>query len=741
MEDETTAEVQASMEHEAMRRTAPDLSEARRALVRQWGEALRFAREFHKPAFDRMRESMDFARGKQWPHMRKMADGSPSDPQARWDDASYYTANIVQRHVQQRVAALYARNPKCAVKPKARLMSQVWDGSPGQIAQAQQMVAAAMQGMVPPETALMAQEVLKDFEAAHTQRLHATRLARTLELALDHFAGEQAVNFKAQMKSAVRRALTCGVAYVKVGFQREMQMKPDLEARINDASTRLAVLERLSAELADGEVDENSAEAENLRLALKEMQAEVITREGLVYDFPPSPSILIDPRCKRLRGFVGADWVAQDYLMTPDEVMEVYGVDVRQSGYAAYTGGNYPAGEVSPIGSGREEEGGRATSPDSRKTGRCLVSEIYSRKDGLVYHFCEGYPDFLREPAAPDFFLERFWPWVPLVFNECEHHTELFPPSDVDLIRDMQIEFNRARQGLREHRKASRPKIGVGKGQLDDEDVEKLEEHPVDGVAVLELNALNEGAKIDDVLQPIRMPGIDPNVYDVTPVFEDVLRVVGAQEANLGPASGDGTATESAIAESSRMSALSASVDELDDVLTEIARASAQVLLAEVSAESITEIVGPGALWPQMTRAQIAKEITVTVEAGSTGRPNKAVKINEFKAIAPFLMQTPGVRPDKVTGYMIRLIDDTLDVADWMDASLPSITAMNSAPSAGPAAGTPEDPAAQGVGPGQGAQAPQGGAPPAEEGPEGGNVPNLPAFEAHGMARRFAGSA
>ena len=62
---------------------------------------------------------------------------------------------------------------------------------------------------------------------------------------------------------------------------------------------------------------------------------------------------------------------------------------------------------------------------------------------------------------------------------------------------------------------------------------------------------------------------IDPNLYNTGPALQDILRVVGTQEANLGGISG-GTATESSIAEASRQSTLSSASDELDDMLSEV---------------------------------------------------------------------------------------------------------------------------------------------------------------------------
>ena len=96
----------------------------------------------------------------------------------------------------------------------------------------------------------------------------------------------------------------------------------------------------------------------------------------------------------------------------------------------------------------------------------------------------------------------------------------------------MQLDYNTARQGLREHRRAARPKTVVTAGALDAEDIEKLESHPSN--AILELNGLQPGQKVDDLLQAFTGPEINPALYDVTPYFEDTLRVVGFQEANMG---------------------------------------------------------------------------------------------------------------------------------------------------------------------------------------------------------------
>ena len=161
--------------------------------------------------------------------------------------------------------------------------------------------------------------------------------------------------------------------------------------------------------------------------------------------------------------------------------------------------------------------------------------------------------------------LERFYPWFALTFNECENEDHIFPASDVHLMRAQQMEYNRARQGLREHRVAARPKTLVSAGVLDEEDTQKLQNHPNN--AVIELNGLQPGQDVKTVLQAWQGPGIDPNLYEINPIWEDVMRVTGIQEANVGPSS-QGTATESQIAEASRQTSMGSNIDDLDDLLS-----------------------------------------------------------------------------------------------------------------------------------------------------------------------------
>jgi hypothetical protein len=545
--------------------------------------------------------------------------------------------------------------------------------------------------MMPPiEEVMNAQAVIEDAQAVKQQLTILNKVARTLEILYEYEVSEQAQSFKSMMKMTVRRAATSGVGWTRLGFQRVLAKSPDLDSRIADIQNQLDLVERISADLADGEVTEDDATAEELRLTLQALSQEqdVVVREGLQFTWPKSTAIIPDPRCIQLRDFLGCDWVAEEFCLSVNEVQETYNVDVSK-GHTSYersdTGTDYERARSTWA------TGGYNDDPQISDADRdsCLVWEVYNKKDGLVYVLCDGYPDFLREPGPPDVYTDRYWPWFLTAFNEVDG--KVYPPSDVQLIRPMQRELNRARQGLREHRIANRPKTAYADGTLSQDDIEAFKDHPVN--AMIAVSGLQPGQDINQVLQAIKGSPVDPNLYEVNPIFQDLLRVVGEQEADLGGTSGD-TATESSIAASAKASATGSSVDDIDETLTAIAKASGQILLLNVTEETAKSIVGPGAMWPTLTKSEVARDLYLEIQAGSSGRPNQAQELQNFERLAPILMQLPGVKPSFLVKQALQRLDDKVDIDEAVADGLPSVTAMNGAKMPGlPGQG---DPNAQG---------------------------------------------
>lgn len=622
-----------------------EVADPRAALVKKILEGVQRDKRKWDYAFKRMKKDMAYS--------RRGAEKS-------WSQAGRYTANIIQRHIQQRVASLYAKNPKFTARAAPRLCFKVWDGSPQSLSDAingaiqMDPLTAAPIG-INPEAVSIITDALEGLE----KRKLYKKLAQTLELFFAQQLRDQPLPVKKQFKQLVRRIIGCGIGYVKLGFERELEYTADTTQRIATAEQRMATVRRLMADLHDEEKTEHDAEMEQLRVTLEGLRKEptTTTHEGIVFDFPASTAIIPDERCTNILTFKGCRRVTEQFMLSVDDVKEIYNKDLSKGSYT-------------PFRDGKLIEGGKDESD-----AEVCVYHVYNKKDGLVYVVAEGHKDFLEEPSPPKYRLERFWPWFPLAFNEIEDEEDPFPPSDVALLRPMQEEYNKARQGLREHRRAARPKMAVSKGaNLSDDDKTNLKKHPA--MALIEMDGLGPQQKVEDLLQVIKTPMIDQALYDVEPVFTDVLRTTGVQEANLGGTSGS-TATEASIAEGSRVSSTDSCRDDLDDMLTELARAAGQLLLAECSEDTVKKAVGEGATWPELSAEEISTEIFLEVEAGSSGRPNKAQEVQNFRELAPVLERLPGIQPEMLAREGVRRLDDKLDVDEWVTAGMPAITVLN----------------------------------------------------------------
>lgn len=713
IDDEIGAEAAAAeMPPEQKQEDKPEQPENRRALVSKILACIRADKKHHENAFKRMKRDMFIAF-----HGR--------DPE--WSD-KHYKANIAGRHVKMKTAQLFAKNPKAVANRVERLDFAVWDETleslmsaqatvvQGQAAAAAQeqvnlaAVQAAQQGDQGAALALAEHDqqeaaapsepvpgfndavaVIEDFTAGMERRKQITRLGRTLEIVYSKACREQKpVDFKTGMKQVVRRTCTTGVGYVELGFQREYGPDPILDGKLADERQRLAHIREVSKELEAGDLQEADAEVAELELSIHALQIapEVVIREGLVFDYPRSTKVIPDRLTKTLVGFIGARHVTVEYDYTHAQVKELFGVDLER--YKGYAVDGERGKTVAKIAGELFNEEGDAIKND--KHGLVRVWKRYDKVSGLVYYVADGYQDFLREPAAPDVFVEDFWPIYAITFNEVENEDELFPLSDVALLDDMQKEHNRSRQGKREHREAARPRWGYSKAALSNEDdVKKIERvRPFEAIGL----DIDPSVELKKVLQPFPVPGVDPNLYDTNEVFSDAQLVVGAQEAQLGGLA-KATATESAIAASSAADADTSSVDDLDTFLTTIARAAGQILLKEMSEETVMQLVGPGAFWPEISLTDLAGEVFLEIEAGSSGRPNKAVEIANWKTMLPFLIQMPKINHEFLARETLKRLDDKMDLTDAIAPNAPSVMSANKLSQVPPEDPT-KDPANQG---------------------------------------------
>lgn len=650
------------------------VNEARKQHVAKLIKDVKAAKKHWARDFQRMRSDIYFAEGNHWP------DALPGLEEDR------IVVDVTARHLQLRTSALYAKNPTVVARRKDSLDFVIWDENLETLMLAQQRLMQAFQTGVADDSIADDLLLLRDVAAGMARREALDKFAKTLEIVFrDQIDHAQNPPFKGQVKNGIPRVLTTGVFYAKLDYERAVGRRPGTENRLDEARDRLARLNRMLGEAQtdqDGEYGPETAKADELRTQIAALEAEPVNvlKEGLVFSFPDSTSIIPDKKCKNLVGFIGSDWVAEEQCLTPEEIKESWRVDVSKS-YKRYS--VWYDGQINEA----------RTNVEGSECLACVYT-IFNRRTGLVYVVCDGYDDFLVDPAPPENKTQYFWPWYALVFNRLESQRSPFPKSDVRLMKPLQLEINRTMEALRQHRIANQPKyLGDATAFEDDEKINLTEYPPHE---VIFVKALAEGKSAKDMVVELPKAAIDPNVYSTDVLYEALMRVIGSQEANLGaPQGGDTTATESSIAEASRLSSQQSNADDLDDWLSLLARNAGELLVREMNFQTVREIAGPGAVWTQLSREELASAMFLEVQAGSTGRPNQAQDLANLERALPFLVQMPGIDPQKLAEWVIRVTDGRMKPADLMNAAIKeSIVSMNRGAPA--LLGGPTDPAAQG---------------------------------------------
>lgn len=706
---------------------APAVPESRRELVRELTASVKKAREFWRMVFERIREDIDFAGGDQWDDAEDKMANQGSDR---------YQVNFIQRELNQQVAFVFAKNPTVECKRKHRLEYAVWDGSEQQLAQAVARVGAAMQtpnaAVVAGEHPVLAQTnlgpdpndiaIIKDYQTGLQRKKLYDRIATTLEIVFKHQLDEQDPDFETQMKALVLREKTTGAAFVTVKYRKENTSPPTASVNQTTVVERLERILQLAKTVnQDPAAAKDSAAAEELRL-MTQVTLQSLTggqqldgvMEGLVFDFIPTTSLIVDPKCRNLFGFVGADWIAQELYLTPEQIMEQWQIDVTGRTGDTSLGAANPydkmaesatqAPQLKTSSTGNEKPNQAGTWKEGNQ---CCVWIMQNKRDQMQYVICDGYENFLEEPTMPWPAVKGFWHTVafkltPIEVEENKPTTgvTIYGTSAVHLMRPMQQEMNRSQEGLREHRVANRPGYITRKGTFSDNDKMNIAQRaPHD---VIPLDNVRPDEALDKVLAPIPVTEINPSLYRYDAVLQQVGLVTGSQQANMGQQGPEEKATGQAIAEQSRVQSANSEADNLDKGLSEVSRIGGEMLLTVMSPQTVAAIAGPGGAWPTdpKVRAAVKQSLFLAIKAGSSGRPNKALEIANLEKMMPYMIQLAqllGLPLDDIVQYAAKVLEFDFDLDEWLAkrAQVP------------PAAGAPGQPVAAAPGvPVQGAPAP-----------------------------------
>ena len=142
-----------------------DVPEARSSLVGELQEDVRADKKHFRDTFKQMLDDMEVA----W-----------NGASRSWPKGNY-KVNITQRFVRQKVASLYAKNPRAVAKCRPKLKYKVWDGT-------MQQLQMAMAGKPDPMSAMA---IMQDVQAGKAEEEMYKKLGKTLECCFHYYIDEQ----------------------------------------------------------------------------------------------------------------------------------------------------------------------------------------------------------------------------------------------------------------------------------------------------------------------------------------------------------------------------------------------------------------------------------------------------------------------------------------------------------------------------------------------------------------------
>lgn len=429
---------------------------------------------------------------------------------------------------------------------------------------------------------------------------------------------------KKRAKSAIRSAMTTGIGWVKVGWQKDIRKDPIIENRIADTQDNLQHIRRLIDDIEDGdagrcELEAKQAELQNQLAALQE-QAEVVAASGVVIDRVLTEDVFIlDDTISDFDGYEQAEAIAHRVWMTAEQYKETFGRDTPKS--------------ATLYGADKKDRGASA---GDNKVELVAVFEVWNRIDNNVYTLCCGADEWSREPYTPDTLGRRWYPFFALAFNPVDGRVE--PLSDAELLIELQDEYNTTRTNFAEHRAENVPvRVYRKSGDLSDKDVLNLVNRKAGQWVGIEGDPK---VPVNQDIAILNNPPIDPQNYDVQPILRDAEMVLGAGDAAKGVINKAKTATEAEIMAMGLQSRVGERQDVVEDWIGDMANFAAELCLQELTPQQVQRIAGAEAVWPLMDRQQAFDLVAIEIRAGSTGKPNQAKEREQWAALMPQVRET-----------------------------------------------------------------------------------------------------
>lgn len=324
------------------------------------------------------------------------------------------------------------------------------------------------------------------------------------------------------------------------------------------------------------------------------------------------------------------------------------------------------------------------------------VWELWHRRLGRRFVFIEGMSRFL-ENEVPQAVGSRFFPFFPIYYNRVSG--QAVPVSDVQLVRNLQDEYNMMRTHDREARRSAYPVLFIQKGLLDKKARELYRNRLP--FSVIEIDNAEEVKA--QFTESTALP-YNPQVFDTSKVQGDMEAMFGLPRAVTGAGSGEDLASALALAKEGMETGVSRRRVMVNRVLTDIFKWMAEISIKAFAPSFIQRTCGVLAVWPRLTTDELYTNLSIEVKGGLQGQPRAKDKIDlwqNFATIAQTL-QLP-VNGTEVLRELLDALNVRVDFKRFL-APVP----IGAPPGMMP--GAPMGPPGQAPAPSKG-QGPDGGAP------------------------------
>ena len=475
------------------------------------------------------------------------------------------------------------------------------------------------------------------------------KFGKTAEILVDQKLIKEP-NMKEQQKANLRSTMVTSVGWIKMFYQVDYAKDPLVQRRVADAQDNLARINALIA-IADDATREGHLAAQQELIQQMEaikLEPEIPIYKGFVQDRIKSEDMLIlDDSIDEFHQYKAAKALAHRIWYTADDYEEHFG--------------RKPTEQATPY-SKKSPDTTNVSAADKDNKFYC-VYEIWDKQSNTVYTWCKGDKDWCREPQVPEHTPKRWYPFYCLAFNVVEGRW--LPLSDVEMLMELQDEYNKTRTRYAEHRDDSMPvRFFRLNGSLTPEDIKRINERKGRDMIGIE-GSMTQPLGSDIAAFPA-IP-IDPAVYDVSAIRNDMDLMSGLTDASRGNLMQPKTATEASILAQNMSSRVDERRDVTEDYITEMLEAGLEIMLQDMTKDEVIKICGEEAVWPEMSREEIYSLVNLSVRGGSTSKPNKMKDQETWTKLLPQIqtsMQTVqqlrDAGHDDMANAVVELLRETL---------------------------------------------------------------------------------